>query len=647
MPTLLDPASLSGERLRLLLAALRWLALTIVLAVGYFIAARLGFLVVAQPENVAVFWPAAGVAAGVMLAIGRSSQAPVATAIVAATLAASILHKAPLEVAVMFSIANAVESLIIARVLFACFGEPFSLDDMPRVIAFMAATAVGCAVSASIAATALVMFGSAKAEWGTIWSTWFESDAVGVVAVAPLAICLRTASARPFERLAALEGLVVLAVLIAAGTWIFLLPGRGAGMSMTSPAVVVFPLLLWLAARTPPVFSAAAVFAIAGVVVTTLTRGLGRFGDVASPLDERVFAAQLAILTASFCALALSALFEERRRAERLLQEREAQLKRALETGRIMAFAWVPSGKDLVRTQIAGYRLGGDQVGFGLDSTAYFAAIDPEDRARFAASLRSLSPAYPSYTITYRYRPAPDRTVWLEETGTIEFDTKGTTRRVTGLARDVTERVHADDRQRRLIAELNHRVKNVLSQITAVIDRSRERHTTVDDYVSVLRGRIGAMTRTHTRLSRSGWSGVGLAEIVADELAAYRSGQNVSIDGPPIILTPEAAQAMTLVVHELATNAAKYGALAPRGSGRVEVSWQMKGPGSNPDTLECVWQEHVSTPVPKPVHDGFGTSMIRNLLPHELGARVELTFQPDGARCVMTLPVGRAIDFTH
>lgn len=647
MPTLLDPAKPGEGRLRVLLAPLRWLGLAAVLAVGYFLAAWLGLLVVAQPAHVAAFWPAAGVAAGIMLAMGRSSQTPAATAVVAATLAVNILNNAPAEVAAMFAIANAVECLIIARLLIASFGEPFSLDDMPRVLSFMAATAAGCTVSAAIAATALVIFGSANADWGTIWVAWFESDVVGVVAVAPLVIGLRTASARPLDGLAALEGVVVLAVLIAAGTWMFLLPSRGGGMSVISPAVVVFPLMLWLAARTPPVFSAAAASAIAAVVVTTLTRGLGRFGDASVPFEERLFAAQLAILTASFCALALSALFEERRRAERLLQEREAQLKRALETGRIMAFAWVPSGKNLIRTQIAGDRLGGDQVGFGLDSTAYFAAIDPEDRARFAASLRSLSPAHPSYTITYRYRPGQDRTVWLEETGTIEFDAKGTTRRVTGLARDVTERVHAEDRQRRLIAELNHRVKNVLGQITAVIDRSRGRHTTVDDYVSVLRGRIGAMTRTHTRLSRSGWSGVGLAEIVADELAPYRSGQNVSIDGPPVVLKPEAAQAMTLVVHELATNAAKYGALATSGTGRVEVSWQLIGPANHPETLECVWQEHVSTPVPRPGQDGFGTSMICNLLPHELGARVQLSFPPDGARCVMALPVSRAIDYTH
>lgn len=625
---------------------LRDLALIVLVGVGYFGAARLGFLVVAQPEDVAVFWPAAGLAAGIMLALGAWSHIPCAIAIALATVTANLLKGSSWPISLTFALANAAESLVIARLLLWSFPAPFSLDDMPRVFGFMAATVAGCALSSAIAATGLVLIERSSAGWLAIWTTWFESDAAGVIAVAPLVLGICNVMTRPIERWPFVEGLVVLAVLIVAGSWIFLLPNRSA-MPVVGPAVVVFPLLLWLAARTPPLFSAAASFSIAAIIVTTLTRGVGRFGDVSAPLDERVLAAQLAIVTAAFCALVLSALFEERHRTERSLRQREQQLYRALETGRIMAFEWLPQTGTALRLQITGGQLSGERVASRIDSPTYFDTIHHEDRVRVAATLRSLTPAHPSYTITYRYRVSADRVVWLEETGTMEFDVSGEMLRLTGLARDVTERVHADDRQRRLIGELNHRVKNVLNVITATIDRSHERHDSLEGYVAVVKGRIDAMTRTHTRLSRSGWSGVGLVEIVNGELAPHRSSSNAHASGPPVVLKPDAAQAMTLVLHELATNAVKYGALAPGDAGRVDVTWRYIGPEHHPSALECLWQETLNTPMAAPGPESYGTSMIRNLLRHELEAEVDLAFPATGARCLITLPAARSIDITH
>jgi two-component sensor histidine kinase len=342
--------------------------------------------------------------------------------------------------------------------------------------------------------------------------------------------------------------------------------------------------------------------------------------------------------------LALSSLFEERREAERRLREREDQLYRALDTGLVVAFEWRVDGNNVERIEINGAEPGAPNKLGRIEGWDYVASIHPADRDRYVAALRALTPSHPNYTITYRHQPTNDRTVWLEETGTMEINARGSMTRLTGLARDVTDHVHAADRQRLLIDELNHRVKNVLTLISLVIERSRERHNTVDDYVGVLRGRIGAMTRTHTRLSRSGWSGVDLGTIVADELAPFRTSGNATIEGPPLVLKPESAQAMTLVLHELATNAAKYGALAVANPGIVEVTWRLIGPAHQPDRLECLWLETVPTPLPEPDREGYGTSMIRNLLRHELGGDVELTFSKTGVRCLMSLPAGRVLD---
>lgn len=642
VPTRPEPPHLSSY-----VRLLHRIGLTALVAAVYFAAARLGFLVVAEPENLAVFWPAAGVAAGIMLGLGRPALLPCAAAIVIATLAANLINGASIPLAFVYAIANALESYVIASLLLWRANAPFVIDDTPRVLGFMAATGIGCSVSAVIAATGQALLDTSATDWFSFATTWFESDAVGVIIVAPLLLHLNSAIRRPIERVPFLEGLAVLAMLIVAGTWIFLMPGRPGGMPVVGPPVVVFPLLLWLAARTPPLFSAAASFAIATIIVVTITRGVGRFGEAGSPLDERILAAQLAMVTAAFCALILSALFEERRKAERVLMEREDQLYRALETGRVTAFEWIPDERSATRIQIGGGSPGRELPPVRVASATYFEAIHAEDRARVAATLKSLTRAHPAYSITYRYRLSGDRLVWLEETGTMQFDPQGNMTRLTGLARDVTERVHADDRQRRLIGELNHRVKNILNIISAVISRSRERHDTLDDYVRVLNGRIEAMTRTHNRLSRSGWSGVGLAELVNDEVDAHRGGNNVRVEGPAIVLKPEAAQALTLVLHELVTNAVKYGAMVPGDAGTVDITWRFVGPERQPEQLEWLWVETLAGPMSKPGPESYGTSMIRNQLRHELGADVELTFEPSGLRCRILMPISRAVDTTH
>lgn len=621
-----------------------WLPrIAIAVAVAYFLAARLGLALVTQPGHVAVFWPAAGIAAGALLSVSRSAMPVIGLAVLVATLGANALEATSPLLAIGFACIHVVEAAIIAALMSWWFGPGIALDRIGRILGFVAATMVGCAVAALLASLSLlVATGVDGSSLPVIWTTWFKSDVIGVVAVAPLVMAIASLRQRGPDRLEAIEGTAVLVTLIVAGTYVFLLPQRIGALPVASPPAVVFPLLLWLAARSPPLFSAAASFAIAMIVVVTTTNEIGRFADTSIPLEDRALAAQLSIFTATFCALALSALFEDRRRAERLLQQNKAQLHRALRTGRIAAFEWLREGDTVVRMELSEGGHGSTRV----DRDTYLAAIDTEDRARVAATISTLTADAPSYSITYRYRPQPDRMVWLEESGAVEFAADGSALRLTGLARDVTERVHADQRQRRLIDELNHRVKNVLAVISAIIERSRERHGAVDDYVAVLRGRLGAMTRTHARLSRSAWSGVELAQIAADELGPLDAGHDIRMTGPSIRLRPEAAQAMTLVLHELTTNAAKYGALAAPG-GSVELSWRLNDPGTEPAILICDWVETVREPLKPLGPDGYGTMMIRNLVTHELGGHVELDYRRDGLRCTMTLPAAEVVDETR
>jgi two-component sensor histidine kinase len=159
----------------------------------------------------------------------------------------------------------------------------------------------------------------------------------------------------------------------------------------------------------------------------------------------------------------------------------------------------------------------------------------------------------------------------------------------------------------------------------------------MDHFVESLDGRIQSMAAAHSLLSQTRWRGVGLNDLVRDQLAPYASQANVKIAGPNIVLSATATQALAMVLHELATNAAKYGALST--SGAVSVTWQKPLAGAGVTTLTVIWRELDGPSVSAPRQSGFGTSLIRDLIPHELGGRVDLTFDADGVRCRIDIPL--------
>jgi len=145
------------------------------------------------------------------------------------------------------------------------------------------------------------------------------------------------------------------------------------------------------------------------------------------------------------------------------------------------------------------------------------------------------------------------------------------------------------------------------------------------------------MAATHELLSARRWSGVSLANVVSHELAPYANRNNTEINGPDVALRPEAGQAMAMVIHELATNAAKYGALSTR-KGRVSIWWDRRLNGHPRSVLELEWQEIGGPPVSAPGNSGYGTSTIRDLIPYEFHGTVDLVFASEGVRCRLQLP---------
>lgn len=193
-----------------------------------------------------------------------------------------------------------------------------------------------------------------------------------------------------------------------------------------------------------------------------------------------------------------------------------------------------------------------------------------------------------------------------------------------------------------LTRELNHRVKNTLANVLSIIALTRRRAEDVDDFATSLDGRIRALSATHDLLTRSDWGTTPVAEVVRAELRPYahEADRVVDMGGPPVELAPNDALSLGLAIHELATNAAKYGALS-RPGGRVSVMWELAAP----DLVRVDWQESGGPPVPAQRGRGFGTDLIERIVAHELRNPVKLDFDPEGVRCRLLIPVRQRSEF--
>jgi len=250
-------------------------------------------------------------------------------------------------------------------------------------------------------------------------------------------------------------------------------------------------------------------------------------------------------------------------------------------------------------------------------SKAYAAACDPAKRAL--------------YDVEYRTVGKEDGAIrWVAAKGRAIFDADGRCVRVIGTAIDITRRKEGEERQVLLAREVDHRARNALAVIQSIIRLTRA--GSVDDYVQAIEGRIKAMARAHTLLSDSRWQGADLATLVSEELDPYRSGDRIAISGPDISLQPATAQGLALALHELATNAAKHGALSSA-DGKVSLSWQLR-----PDAMVLDWSESGGPRIVPPAAKSFGLRVIRASIEQQLGGEAMFDWDAAGLRCSLSIP---------
>jgi PAS domain S-box-containing protein len=321
----------------------------------------------------------------------------------------------------------------------------------------------------------------------------------------------------------------------------------------------------------------------------------------------------------------------------RLIQSEELR-SLALAAGQMGSWDWDAATGEC-HWDAGQYRIFGvDPAHFAVTPENVRALIHPEDWQRLRQAWDNVAGTAPSFQTEFRVRRPNGELRWCIGTVAARFDELRQAIRLSGVTADITERREAEERQALLAREVDHRARNALAVAQSIVRLTRA--SSVDAHVRAVEGRIRALSRAHVLLSESRWQGADLARLVEEELAPYRlsGADRIVASGPEIVLQPATAQTFALALHELATNAAKYGALSGD-SGQVRVTWVLR-PGSV--TLE--WCETDGPAIEPPREQGYGTRLITASIERQLGGRAVFEWHPQGLLCRLTVPRSGGLD---
>ncbi|MCX7282993.1 MAG: PAS domain S-box protein [Novosphingobium sp.] len=260
--------------------------------------------------------------------------------------------------------------------------------------------------------------------------------------------------------------------------------------------------------------------------------------------------------------------------------------------------------------------------------------VSHEDHQHVSQMLERLTPQHPELTIENRFEAATGARWTLWRNHALEFDEAGRWHVAQSTGIDITERKLLEEQLELLVGELNHRVKNTLMVVQAMAHQTFRGASLPAAPVGTFNERLAALSAAHDALSRTNWAGVPLAEIVRHGLLILGHGDaRLHFSGPDVIVSSTATVSLVMVLHELATNALKYGALSVA-DGQVSVVWSVTAAGE----VEICWQERGGPRVIAPVRKGFGSRLVSEAVPRQLGGSVQLDYDPDGVRCVLTIP---------
>ena len=315
-----------------------------------------------------------------------------------------------------------------------------------------------------------------------------------------------------------------------------------------------------------------------------------------------------------------------------LLRQSELRLNLAQRTARL-AYVDVKLAEQTAAfsdtyEEIFGLRPPSDDASAALQ--AFLERVHPDDRERVRLARRLATSKVGSFEDEFRIVLADGEVRWISAHGETLGDASGKPARMIGTNLDITRRKQQENHIRFLLREISHRAKNLLAIVQAMAAQTARTSPTYADFQSRFSQRLQGMAASHDLLVSQNWRGVDLAELARAQLLPFADepGGRLILAGPPVFLSPTAAQSIGLALHELATNATKYGAWS-LSQGKVNITWQISRDGAQP-RIQLTWQERYGPEVTKPDQRGFGHTVFERMISQALAARVTLTYAPAG-----------------
>ncbi|MBC6982496.1 HWE histidine kinase domain-containing protein [Caulobacter sp. 17J80-11] len=583
-------------------------------------------------------WPASGVAIAGLL-IGGLRLWPV---VFVGALAAGGLDRAPYPVALSVLMAAGNTAASAASVwglqrlgMDRCLRRPRDMLNLT----FVGGLGSG-AISALIAVLGLMaLTGMSRGAAEVVFARWTLGDMLGVVVVAPA--ILTWARPEPLSR--ERQWWLIFAGLLAAtavmGWAAYVAPDHPGGIyPMHLVPVLILTAFLLDARATTTVTLFAAALALFGALTGSRTRaGLQWLGDEQFVTIMAFTLAVVAIMTENL-RRARSAM--EDQRLYRLTAENEERLRMSQEIGRVGSWDWDARTGHAVCSatfcEIFGWPREKPYVTFG----EWAGRVHPDDRDQAIADVRGCMEGLGSCDRGYRIELPSGAVRHIESRARVMERDDGRALRLLGVVQDVTERKEAEEHQRLLMREVDHRAKNALAVVQAVVRLTKAE--TREAFAAAVEGRIQAIARAHDLLAASRWTGASLGKLAEEEVEAYQGvleggRRRIRLDGPEFMLRPDAAQPIALVLHELVTNAAKHGALSVPG-GSVDLSWSVDREAGR---LKLVWSESGGPQVPEARGKGFGSVLVQASVERQLNGVLRHAWRAEGLQVELEIPLTR------
>jgi PAS domain S-box-containing protein len=612
------------------------------IALVYLALAKLGLKLALINPSASPVWPATGFALAMVLLRGLR----VWPAVFIAALIANAMTAGSLLTSAAIAFGNTLEALTGGYLINRFCGGSRAFEAPINIVKF-ALISIGppTLISATIGVSALQAGGFVDpGGYAPVWTTWWMGDFISALLLTPAIILWAAPGPGSFDWKELTNTALLIAAVFLMGLAMFT-PLTGWALGKAPRGFLATIPLLWAGLRRGPRDTATVALVLASLA---LWGEAGVKQTARAGLNEAFILESLFIIGAALPCLVLSADVTMRRRAEASLRESEEQLRLSNEAASIGTFIIdIQAGLVFYPEKTAAI-LGIPNAGKSSIEAA-LARVHPEDSARVQAQYESaLSGAGDGeFKIDFRYVRPDGEVSWIAWTGRVDFRQEPSGPkpfRVAGAFVDITDRKRDEEKIRLLMDEVNHRSKNLLAVVLSIARQTAGADPR--EFLERLGQRIESLSASQDLIVKSGWKAVSLDALARAQLApfpGFEQGQ-IAITGPQLHISPSAAQTIGMALHELATNASKYGALSAVG-GRVAIDWSLgEGEERGAQLFSMSWIEEGGPPAAEPPRRGFGTLVIDDVPRHDLNADIALEFLPAGLRWRLTCPAKEVLE---